>query len=82
MTEPTPEEARAICITCNLTTMAVCQFCRYFADFPEVEFNPATMTRATQADVDRIYLELWPNPPIYATELDPDCEISDADPGL
>ena len=22
------------------------------------------------------------NPPIYATELDPDCEISDADPGL
>ena len=25
---------------------------------------------------------VFSNPPIYATPIDPDCEISDADPGL
>jgi len=62
MTEPTPEEASAICITCNLTQLACCQFCRYFADFPEKEFNAQTMTLATTEDIERIYLELWHAP--------------------
>ncbi len=77
-----PHPLNRIASTGRRDYCSVCGKMVWAQAFYEVEFNAQTMKWATQADVDRMYLELWPNPPIYATELDPDCEISDADPGL
>jgi hypothetical protein len=38
--------------------MVVCQFCKYFADFPEHDDRIA-VKYATAEDIFRIYRELW-----------------------
>jgi len=57
----TPEQEASYCIICMLTDKADCLNCKFYADFLPHP-HPEQLKRASTADIERIYFELWNKP--------------------